>query len=144
LDEAFRHQQNAEHDKALGKIRQALKLDPKNAVAHGMAATCACNLKKYAEGLAYGRQAIKLDPSVPWFYSITGGSAYENGDLDLAEKFFRKFMSFPAKDRPLAHLDRVKTHLHDIKGRVFKIVSGYDPTAIGPKRKDGYFCLACP
>ncbi len=84
LQSAGHYAGNGDWDKALAACRQALRLDPANAVAYHGRGYVYVQKRDYAKALPDLNEAIRLDPKAACVYANRAGVYFEMGDLDHA------------------------------------------------------------
>ncbi|MFP3041080.1 tetratricopeptide repeat protein [Treponema primitia] len=75
---------NGDFDRAIADYTQAIRLDPKDAVAYKQRGTAYGNKKDPNHAIADYNQAIKLDPDFALAYNNRGSEYRNNGDYDQA------------------------------------------------------------
>jgi hypothetical protein len=79
-------------DEAVEAVKKACKLVPDNALCWGIASDIHRKAGRFAEGIEYGLQAVKLDPKDPTYCFLVAANAAANQDLKLAREYNKKVL----------------------------------------------------
>jgi len=80
-------------DEALGTIKKAIALDPKNDRYLALASNVARLAGKYAEGVQFAEQAIKINDQVAAYQALLAFNACKDRDMDLCRDACKKALA---------------------------------------------------
>jgi tetratricopeptide (TPR) repeat protein len=85
-------------EKALADLNEAIRLDPKLAVAFEQRGYIAYGKKEYDKSLADLNEAIRLDPQIRWPYHVRGWIWYRKKDYDKALADYQQALRIDPKE----------------------------------------------
>jgi tetratricopeptide (TPR) repeat protein len=93
--QAQQQQKDGKLDEALGTIKKAIQLDPKNDRYLAFASNVARLAGKYAEGVQFAQDAVKINDKVALYHALLAFSACKHHDLDLCRDACKKALALP-------------------------------------------------
>jgi transglutaminase-like putative cysteine protease len=93
--QAQEQQKDGKLDEALGTIKKAIQLEPKNDRYLAFASNVARLAGKYAEGVQLARQAIQINDRVALYHAVLAFNACRQRDLDLCREACKKALALP-------------------------------------------------
>ncbi|MFI9412229.1 tetratricopeptide repeat-containing protein [Nocardia gamkensis] len=111
---------NAEHDKRIQLLHQAVAVNPANVQAHFLLGESAIAASEYNDAIQYLTEATRLEPSFAPAWRELGVAQSRNGALDIAVDSVRQAVA----------LDREDAEAHSILGGIYrrKARNHYDST----------------
>lgn len=97
------YNEEGRYDEAVTMLKDAIAVDPKNAIAHYVLANALTKKGKFDEALAEAQTATELDKTEPAAFRAVGEAALGKGDAALAIAAYRSAIELDSNDEQEHH-----------------------------------------
>ncbi|MUG96939.1 tetratricopeptide repeat protein [Scytonema sp. UIC 10036] len=131
------YSKNGEYDRAINDFNQALKLNPKDAVAYNNRGLSYSDKGDYDRAINDFNQAIKLNPNYALAYNSRGLSYFKKGEYDRAINDYNQAIKL---NRNYANAYYIRGNFYYNKGEYDRAINDYNQAIkLNPKDADAYY-----
>lgn len=122
---------------AKARLENAIRLDPKNALAHAFYGCCLCHLDELSEGMAELKKAEALDPKLKDLNALIAAGYVGAGDSKQAEVYYNKYV---AQNPNSARVYIMRADFYDLAGKYPAALADYDKAVqLSPGSQYAYY-----